>query len=97
MKEKSVQPVSLFWKRWQDGKVIAHTRYKPEFERWFGVPYYVTHRADLHRVLHDKAVDLGVVVKLGSTVVGYKPDEPALILKSGAEICLDLIVAADGM
>ena len=60
------------------------------------MPYYVTHRADLHQVLYDKAIELGVVVKLGSSVIGYEPDEPVLMLKSGVEIKADLMVAADG-
>lgn len=96
MAQRSTQPDSLFWKRWQDGRVIARTRYKPDFRRWFGAPYYVTHRADLHKVLYDKVVDLGVPVHLGSTVSWYSLDEPLFVLKSGEEIHADLVVAADG-
>ena len=96
LKRKSVRPKSLFWKRWQDGRVIGHTRYKPFFEHWFGIEYFVTHRADLHQVLHEKAVELGVKVRLGSTVLHYNVDDPSFELKGGVTISADLIVAADG-
>lgn len=96
IKAKSVEPKHLWWKRWQDGKIIANTTYKPDFEENFGVPYRVIHRAHLHEALHDKAVELGVRIHLGCTVQSYDPDRPAMRLGNGEQVVADLIVAADG-
>ena len=91
-----MQPNSLLWRRWEDGRIIGRTNYKPEFKRWFGAPYYVTHRAHLHELLHQKAVELGVEVFLGSTVTKYDLEKPKIQLDGEKEIEADLIVAADG-
>ncbi|KAF2164138.1 hypothetical protein M409DRAFT_25485 [Zasmidium cellare ATCC 36951] len=97
IKAKSVEPKNLWWKRWQDGKVIAKTRYKPDFEENFGVPYRVIHRAHLHEALHDKAVDLGVRIHLGHTVASYDPERPSIRFTNGKEVVPDLLVAGDGL
>ena len=54
------------------------------------------HRAHLHKVLHDKVVELGVPVHLASTVVRYDLNDALFVLESGVEVRADLIVAADG-
>ncbi|KAK4498765.1 hypothetical protein PRZ48_009275 [Zasmidium cellare] len=97
IKAKSVEPKHLWWKRWQDGKIIANTRYKPEFEENFGVPYRVIHRSHLHEALHDKAVELGVKIHLGHTVASYDPERPSMRFTNGREVFPDLLVAADGL
>ena len=92
---KAVRPESLYWKRWQDGRIIGHTRYLPDFERWFGAPYRVVHRAHLHEILHQRAKELGVEIRLGKTVKHYSIDEGRLTL-ADETIHVDLVVAADG-
>lgn len=96
VKANSVEPKNLWWKRWCDGRVIAKTRYKPDFEKNFGVPYRVIHRAHLHEALHNKAVELGVKIHLGRTVASYDPDRPSMRFTNGEEVYPDLLVAADG-
>lgn len=93
---KSVEPKNLWWKRWQDGKIIARTKYKPNFKDDFGVPYRVIHRAHLHEALHEKAVELGVQVHLGRTVKEYDPERPSMRFQNGEEVVPDLLIAADG-
>jgi salicylate hydroxylase len=98
MKKNSVKPRSLMWRRWQDGNVIGLTRLDPEFSEFFGAPYYVTHRAHLHQVLHEKVIELDVPVFVESKVTEYQLEgqEVAIILESGERLTADLIVAADG-
>lgn len=96
IKAKSVEPKNLWWKRWQDGKIVGCTKYKPDFEENFGVPYRVIHRAHLHEALHNKAVELGVKIHLGKTVKSYDPERPSMRFCSGEEVFPDLLVAADG-
>ena len=89
-------PRSILWRRWEDGKVIGNARDNPQSEERFGSPYYVTHRAHLHEILHLKAVELGVAIRLASRVEKYNPDEPSLVLVGGEIVRADLVVAADG-
>ena len=98
MQKRSVRPESLMWRRWQDGSVIAHTRLNPQLEEYFGAPYYVTHRAHLHQVLHEKIVELGVPVMLSSRIKEYQLDgkQAGIVLESGERAEADLVVAADG-
>lgn len=42
---------------------------KPDFGRDFGAPYWVVHRADLHKALLDRASGLGAEVLVDSRVV----------------------------
>ncbi|KAF2173951.1 hypothetical protein M409DRAFT_16221 [Zasmidium cellare ATCC 36951] len=93
---KSVRPTSLYWRRWQDGRVIGYTRYRPDFEKWYGSSYYVAHRAHLHEILHERAVELGVKVRLGKRVKGYSLVQASLELQEET-LMADLIIAADGI
>ena len=92
-----MMPESLFWRRWENGLIIGNARVNPQSEELFGSPYYVTHRAHLHEILHQKAVELGMVIRLGSKVEKYDLDTTSFALASGEVIDADLIVAADGM
>jgi salicylate hydroxylase len=96
LSKKSVKPEGLIWRRWQTGEAIAHTRLNPQFSEWFGSPYYVTHRAHLHEVLHDRARELGVLIQLASKVTWYDPDGGSVKLENGSTVHVDLVVAADG-
>ncbi|OCT52820.1 hypothetical protein CLCR_10641 [Cladophialophora carrionii] len=97
LRKISMMPRSLLWRRWENGKVIGNSRLNPECQDWFGSPYYVTHRAHLHEILHRKAVELGVIVRLASRVEQYNPDEPSFVLEGGETVRADLVVAADGI
>ncbi|KIW68827.1 hypothetical protein PV04_04747 [Phialophora macrospora] len=97
LRKISMVPRSLLWRRWENGKVIGNSRFNPECQELFGSPYYVTHRAHLHEILHQKAVELGVVVRLASRVEKYNPDEPSFDLAGGETVKADLVVAADGV
>ena len=96
LSQKSVTPDGIIWRRWEDGAPIAHTRLNPEFQDMFEGPYYVTHRAHLHEVLHERAVQLGAKIRLTCRIVEYRPDQSSFVLENGSVIHADLIVAADG-
>ncbi len=90
-------PHSLLWRRWENGQIIGNARLNPQSEEWFGSPYYVTHRAHLHEILHQKAVELGAKINLGNRIDKYNVDVASFVLAGGEVIHADLIVAADGM
>lgn len=76
--------------------MIGRTNFNPEFEQRFGSPYYVTHRAHLHDVLHERAQELGVSVALNQKAECIDVENGIVTFEGGEAIKADLIVAADG-
>ena len=66
-------------------------------------PMYNGHRAEIHKVIFDYAVSLGIEIKMGARVVSYNEDDGKdsdvawVKLESGEVIRGDLIVAANGL
>jgi salicylate hydroxylase len=86
----------MTFRRWEDGSTIGYTKLVPDFRKNFKAPYYVVHRAHFHDALYQRALELGVEVRLASRVENYDLSKPSLTLRSGEVIFADLIVAADG-
>ncbi|KAF2999653.1 hypothetical protein E8E13_000156 [Curvularia kusanoi] len=93
----AVKPEGINFRRWEDGRVIGHTDLGERFQRNFGVPYYVVHRAHFHDALYKRALELGVVVDLDRTVVEYDSQQGSVILADRSVVTGDLVVAADGI
>lgn len=87
----------MAFRRWENGDAIGYTKLVPEFTDNFRAPYYVVHRAHFHKALYDKALELGVEVKVNSKVEEYSADQASVKLENGQVYTADLIVAADGM
>ncbi|KAJ9659041.1 hypothetical protein H2198_003330 [Neophaeococcomyces mojaviensis] len=68
-----------------------------DFTARYGGPYLVIHRGDIHRILHEHAIDAGVAIRLNSRVKQYFPEEGRLILTNGDLFEADLIIAVDGI
>jgi salicylate hydroxylase len=92
----TVHPGAMILRRWEDGRPIGFTDVGPKFRSMFHAPYYVIHRANFHEILHARAHELGVEVKLGSKVEIYDADVPSVTLENGQVLTADLIIAADG-
>ncbi|KAH8691278.1 monooxygenase [Talaromyces proteolyticus] len=88
-----VLPEWVTQRRWENGKCL--TRFalnaNDRMEQEFGYQYYLIHRKDLHRILLEKAVELGAVVKTAISV------QQRVILRDGASLAAHLIIAADGI
>ncbi|KAJ5355468.1 uncharacterized protein N7496_012680, partial [Penicillium cataractarum] len=91
------EPETISFRRWESGDVIGLTKLIPNFRETFGAPYYVIHRANFHTALHERALDLGVKVKLAARVVKYDAVEGSITLADGSSASADLIIAADGV
>ena len=90
------EPENIIMRRWENGQAIGLTRLVPDFQRSFGAPYYVIHRAHLHDALYKLALELGVKVELGATVVDYDVNAPSVTLENGPVHHGDLVIGADG-
>ncbi|KAJ5037143.1 hypothetical protein J3E74DRAFT_278698 [Bipolaris maydis] len=95
--KNAVQPESIYFRRWETGNTIGHTALGQNFRDHFEVPYYVVHRAHFHEALYQRALELGVSVKLGCRVKEYEESKGSVVLGSGQRIRGDLIIAADGI
>lgn len=95
--KNAVQPEYINFRRWQNGEIIGVTDLSPEFSAQYGAPYYVVHRAHLHTALYERALELGINVRLNSKVVAYDPGTASITQSDGSEFQGDLVVAADGM
>lgn len=71
-------------------------------EDWILEPHhfwrqYGGHRGQMHTIVYNYAVELGVEFKLGDRVVQYVDGEkPSVVTSSGATYVADVVVAADG-
>ncbi len=92
----AVEPESMTFRRWENGAPIARTKLVPDFQQRFHAPYHVIHRADFHQALQNRAIELGIPLKLDHKITSYDPDAPSVTLEDGRTIGADLIVAADG-
>lgn len=96
MLAKAALPRSLYIHNWKDGRILGETKITPEFEKRYGAPYIVVHRAEMHEILHRHAVQAGVSVHVASKVTEYDFEGGSIMLESGRTIHADLVVAVDG-
>lgn len=89
-------PESWSLRRGSDGTVLNRVPMKT-LGNEYGAPYIVVHRADLHRILHEHAVQKGVEIRLRSAVEAYGMEEGWVMMGSGERLKADLIVACDGI
>ncbi|KAF8859368.1 FAD binding domain-containing protein [Acephala macrosclerotiorum] len=66
-----------------------------------GTCYWDFHRADLHRVLIDRAIELGATMECNARVVNVRcnvgDDTATVVLADGREMDADLVIGADGI
>lgn len=92
----SALPKAWNLRRGSDGEVLNRVP-MDRFEEWYGAPYVVVHRADLHRILHEAVVAEGVELRLNSRVQEYGIEEGWVRLVNGEKLQGDLVVACDGV
>ncbi|KAK5072596.1 hypothetical protein LTR51_005234 [Lithohypha guttulata] len=100
MKETWAVPSSCTVHRYT-GKVLAYEEtFADNNMRKYSAPFVDMHRMDMQRLLYEKAVGLGVVVKLNTRVASIRQSEaggPEVVCKDDTIISGDLVVGADGL
>ena len=94
------EPTSLAVHRYADGKILAEQKdFNVKTRRKYGAPFIDMHRVDLQKILYEKAVELGVDVKLGQRVrrIEHENGQPEVIFEDGETMKCDLVVGADGL
>nr|KAK5441286.1 hypothetical protein LTR18_007130 [Exophiala xenobiotica] len=88
----------LGWK----GNLISHMDFHESASAYPGTFYWDFHRANLHKCLIERAVELGAEIKVQSRVVdvriaGDEAETATVVLESGDEYVADLVIGADGI
>jgi salicylate hydroxylase len=82
------------------GNHISHMDFH-KYEKECGTPFWDFHRANLHKCLLDRAVELGAVLEVNARVkdVVTAADERTadVVLQDGSRRTADLVVGADGI
>lgn len=74
-----------------------YTQYWGTEEENFGKRYN-GHRGEIHKILFDHAVEVGVEIKLGQQVTEYfESDTEAGVISNGDRIVADVVLGADGV
>ncbi|KAF2720629.1 FAD/NAD(P)-binding domain-containing protein [Polychaeton citri CBS 116435] len=98
LKPKAAEPKFLAIRRFQDGKVLSRTdNFDLEMRSKYSAPFWELHRNDLQTAMIDRAIGLGVEVRLNSRVRDIDFDQPAVTLENGTVLKADLVVGADGL
>ncbi|KAI1613940.1 salicylate hydroxylase [Exophiala viscosa] len=93
----AAEPTLLAVHRYSNGKVLAEERdFDMKMRRKYGAPFLDMHRADLQKILFNKALSLGVRAELGFRV-SRVVSGPEVVLESGERVHGDLVIGADGL
>jgi salicylate hydroxylase len=92
----SALPEAFNIRRDKDGEILGSVPFGGFTEK-YGAPYIVIHRADIHRILHEHAVDAGVKIRLNSRVSRYGFEDGSIVLQDGSSETADLVLAMDGI
>ncbi|KAG2145434.1 uncharacterized protein EDB93DRAFT_1087020 [Suillus bovinus] len=96
LQELGVKIQALSLKRWENDEVIGWTPFGDLIDKEYGFPFYLLHRADFHRMLHETAEPY-CNIRINSRVVSVDPSKPSVTLASGEVVYADLLIGADGV
>ncbi|MFQ3234813.1 MAG: salicylate hydroxylase [Paraglaciecola sp.] len=97
------RPVQATMRHYQTGAEFLRMPLGKTAEDNYGAPYLHIHRADLHQVLYQAAIERGVELHLDTQVAGYRHLQQAqqqqvqLVLQDGRHISGDVLIGADGI
>jgi 2-polyprenyl-6-methoxyphenol hydroxylase-like FAD-dependent oxidoreductase len=93
-----VSPAEIHVRDGVTGNILQRLPLGAEFEKQFGAPYRVAHRADLQRALLESVRSKpGIELQGDAEVTHVSISETTLSLKSGKDLMGQAIIAADGV
>lgn len=95
--DRAVAPAAIEMRRWDDNAVLATTALGQACVDRFAAPYYLFHRADLHRLLRELLPADSIV--LGKRCAGVRETnhEAVVTFTDGDTVTADLVIGADGI
>jgi len=83
---------------YREGNVLSEDNLVPHGVKKYGHPYWHAHRADFHKAMLERAIELGVDVHINSQVTDLDfNDPPKVTVKGGKVYTADLVVGCDGL
>lgn len=96
--QRGFEPEAATIRHHASGRVLTHIALQEICASRYGASYIHIHRADLVEILHDAALDAGIVLRLGEKAKSVTDDgTKAVLLTSRNEYTSDLLVGADGL
>lgn len=96
----STKPSRVNMIHWK-GEVISHMDFQESAAQYPGTFYWDFHRANLHRCLLDRAVELGASIKTNAKVMDVEVSSDGefttVTLENGDRYETDLLIGADGI
>ncbi|EXJ81520.1 hypothetical protein A1O1_07584 [Capronia coronata CBS 617.96] len=102
LEEYATKPSRVNMRGWK-GNLISYLDTEESAAKYPGTFYWDFHRANLHRVLLERAVELGAEITTQARVVdvripgGDSAQTATVVCQSGNEYVADLVVGADGI
>lgn len=104
MKPHVTQPRNLYFSGWKGNQITGMDFHRVVEEKYPGTWFGDFHRADLHRCLYERVLELGGAVRCHSRVVDVRVNvedgdgvSATAVLANGKDEKGDLIVGADGV
>ncbi|KAK9466115.1 hypothetical protein V1512DRAFT_271501 [Lipomyces arxii] len=97
LKDSVVWPSGINMHRYDTGAVLGPAILNPYVEQQYGSPYWLVHRADYHRALHEVAVECGVNIHINKRIISVDQNIPSVTSHDGTVFFGDVIIAADGL
>lgn len=97
----AAEPTVLAVHRYSDGKILAQEdKFDQNIRRKYEAPFIDMHRVDLQKIFYEKAIKLGVDVRLNHRILSVDDStsgRPRIVLESGQSLDCDIVVGADGL
>jgi salicylate hydroxylase len=85
LESSALKPQAISIRRGHDGRELSRLPLAQAEQRW-GAPYYVAHRADLHRVLLERAAaQPRITLSRQCTVLDYEQDHTGVTVKTSSQ------------
>jgi salicylate hydroxylase len=98
LEKDCVNPNGFILRGYKDGKVLSEVNLVPHGVKKYGYPYWHAHRADFHKAMLERAIELGVTVHINSQVTKIDFNEPPRVTVAGGKVyTADLVVGCDGL
>jgi salicylate hydroxylase len=93
-----VNPIGFFLREYKTGSVLSEANLVPDGVTKYGYPYWHIHRADFHRAMLERALELGVQVHIDSKVTDIDFNYPPRVTVAGGDVYTgELVVGCDGI
>jgi 6-hydroxynicotinate 3-monooxygenase len=97
LKTIAFQPKMRRYREAASGATLWERRHEDEFERKYGAPHLLLHRAELHGALLSTVP--AEIIQRSKKLVSYRQDSARVVLKfaDGTTASADVVIAADGV